>query len=201
MERKRRLRLIQLILFFAGIILFLTMYAITEKNSKVEIIPKKKQNEVKRQLNDEISNERDVFYNIEYSGLDLSGNRYILKAKEASNEPNNQNIIKMKAVEAFFYFKDDTILKIFSEKGIYNNKSLDMTFTKNVKAEYEGSSLFAQKAEYSNSKNFLQISEKVVLNDSRGTFSADKLRFDINKETLSIASNENNKINVNLNIK
>ena len=201
MDRKRRLRLIQLILFFAGIILFLTMYAITEKNSKVEIIPKKKQNEVKRQLNDEISNERDVFYNIEYSGLDLSGNRYILKAKEASNEPNNQNIIKMKAVEAFFYFKDDTILKIFSEKGIYNNKSLDMTFTKNVKAEYEGSSLFAQKAEYSNSKNFLQISEKVVLNDSRGTFSADKLRFDINKETLSIASNENNKINVNLNIK
>ena len=201
MERKRRLRLIQLILFFAGIILFLAMYAITEKNSKVEIIPKKKQDEVKKQLNDEILNERDVFYNIEYSGLDLSGNRYILKAKEASNEPNNQNIIKMKAVEAFFYFKDDTILKIFSEKGIYNNKSLDMTFTKNVKAEYEGSSLFAQKAEYSNSKNFLQISEKVVLNDSRGTFSADKLRFDINKETLSIASNENNKINVNLNIK
>ena len=62
--------------------------------------------------------------------MDLSGNRYILKAKEASNEPNNQNIIKMKSVEAFFYFKDDTILRIFSEEGIYNNRTLDMVFSK-----------------------------------------------------------------------
>ena len=118
---------------------------------------------------------RDVFYNIEYSGLDLSGNRYILRAKEAFNEQNNQNIIKMKEVEAIFYFKDDTILKIFSEKGIYNNKTLDMIFTKNVKADYEGSSLIAQKAEYSNSKNFLHISEKVVLNDSEDISAINKI--------------------------
>ena len=201
MERKKRLRIIQLVLFFTGIILFLIMYTNTEKKSEIEIIPKKKQDEVKKQLDNEIANERDVFYNIEYSGLDLSGNRYILRAKEAFNEQNNQNIIKMKEVEAIFYFKDDTILKIFSEKGIYNNKTLDMIFIRNVKADYEGSSLIAQKAEYSNSKNFLHISEKVVLNDSRGAFSADKLRFDINNQTLSIASNENNKIDVNLNIK
>ena len=50
-------------------------------------------------------------------------------------------------------------------------------------------------------KNFLQISDKVVLNDSRGAFSADKLRFDISNQTLNINSNENNKVNVNLNIK
>ena len=30
-----------------------------------------------------IKNEDDIFYNIEYSGLDLVGNRYILKSKEA----------------------------------------------------------------------------------------------------------------------
>ena len=142
-----------------------------------------------------------MFYNIEYSGLDLSGNRYILKAKEASNEPNNQNIIKMKSVEAFFYFKDDTILKIFSEEGIYNNRTLDMVFSKNVNADYEGSKLVAQRAEYSNSENFLQITEKVVVNDSRGAFSADKLRFDISNQSLNINSSENNKIIVNLNIK
>ena len=48
--------------------------------------------------------------------------------------------------------------KIFSEKGVYNNVSLDMVFTINVKAEYEGSKLSAQRAEYSNSKNFLLLS-------------------------------------------
>ena len=201
MNRKKKLRIIQLTLFFTGFILFLIMYINTEKNSEVEIIPQKKQEEVKKQLDKTTAEAGDVFYNIEYSGFDLSGNRYILKAKEASNEPNNQNIIKMKSVEASFYFKDDTILRIFSEKGVYNNRTLDMVFTRNVKADYEDSKLFAQKAEYSNSKNFLQISDKVVLNDSRGAFSADKLRFDISNQTLNINSNENNKVNVNLNIK
>ena len=38
--------------------------------------------------------------------------------------------------------------------GIYNNKTLDMIFEKNVKANYEESKLFAEKAEYSNSKVF-----------------------------------------------
>ena len=34
------------------------------------------------------------FYNIEYSGLDLSGNRYILKSKEARNNKENQEIVE-----------------------------------------------------------------------------------------------------------
>ena len=161
MERKKKLRIIQFSLFFVGIILFFLMYTNTDKNSQVEIIPKKKQEEVKKQLDNTAIETGDVFYNIEYSGLDLSGNRYILKAKEASNEPNNQNIIKMKSVEAFL-LQDDTILKIFSEEGIYNNRTLDMVFSKNVNADYEGSKLVAQRAEYSNSENFLQISKKLL---------------------------------------
>ena len=201
MLRKKKIRIIQLSLFVLGVILLMVMYLNSEKNSDTKIIPKKKQQEVKKQLDSNDDQQGDIFYNIEYSGFDLSGNRYILKAKEASNDKNNQNIIDMKQVEAFFYFKDDTILKIFSEKGLYHNKSLDMIFKINVKAEYEGSKLFAQRAEYSNSKNFLEISDKVRLNDSRGAFTADKLYFDIEKETLNIASNENNKINVNIDIK
>ena len=201
MLRKKKIRIVQLSLFIIGVILFIVMYLNSNKNSKIEIVSQKQQQEVKKQLDKADGQQGDIFYNIEYSGFDLSGNRYILKAKEASNDKVNQNIINMKQVEASFYFKDDTILKIFSEKGVYNNKSLDMLFKKNVKAEYEGSKLFAQRAEYSNSKNFLEISENVKLDDSRGDFSADKLYFDINKETLNIASNENKKVNLNIKIK
>ena len=201
MIRKKKIRIIQLSLFVLGVILFMVMYLNSEKNTKTDIIPKKKQEEVKKQLDSSDDQQGDIFYNIEYSGFDLSGNRYILKAKEASNDKNNQNVIDMRQVEAFFYFKDDTILKIFSENGVYNNVSLDMVFTINVKAEYEGSKLSAQRAEYSNSKNFLEISDNVSLNDSRGAFTADKLFFDIEEETLNIASSENNKINVNIEIK
>ena len=107
----------------------------------------------------------------------------------------------MTSVEATFYFKDGTILNVWSEQGVYNNKSLDMKFSGNVKAIYEGSKLFAQKAEYSNSKSFLTISEKVKINDARGTMIADKLLFDIKKQTLEIASFTDNKINANINLK
>ena len=201
MDRKKKLRIIQLSLLFVGIVLFLIIYGNTNKSSNLVIVSEKKQEELKTDLKDSNSTAGDIFYNIEYSGFDLSGNRYILKAKEAFNDPNDPNFIKMKNVNAFFYFKDDTVLEVFSENGIYNNKTLDMNFSKNVKAIYEGSTLTSQKAEYSNSNNFLQISENVKVDDIRGNFTAEKLYFDISKQTLNIASSKKGKINANINIK
>ena len=107
----------------------------------------------------------------------------------------------MKNVDATFYFKDNTTLKVSSDKGIYNNETLDMLFLGNIRAFYQGSELIAQKAEYSNSKSTLVITEKVRIKDVRGTISADKLFFDIKKQKLNIASFENNEINANVKIK
>ena len=144
---------------------------------------------------------QDIFYNIEYSGLDLAGNRYILKANEATADKSNQDIINMKSTTAIFYFKDGTVLNVSSETGVYNNKSLDMLFSGDVKASYIESKLFADEAEYSNSKGFLTITKNVIIEDSRGTMIADELLFDIKKQTLKIASIEDNKINANINLK
>ena len=36
----------------------------------------------------------------------------------------------MSFVNAIFYFKDNTILTIDSDEGVYNNKTLDMIFEK-----------------------------------------------------------------------
>ena len=76
-----------------------------------------------------------------------------------------------------------------------------MIFRKNVKAFYEGSELYAQKAEYSNSESFLIITENVKLKDVKGEIFADKLLFDIKSQKLNIASINDNKINANINIK
>jgi len=199
-NRKKKLRIYQFSLLFLGILIIFFTYINNEKITEEKIISSETQKKIKKQLADQ-SSAGDVFFNIEYSGLDLAGNRYILKSKEAKNSKDNQEIVYMKAVEAIFYFKDGTILNVQSEDGIYNNKTLDMQFNKNVKATYEGSELLAQKAEYSNSKSFLIISEKVKVNDIRGSMLADKLYFDIKKQTLSIASNEENKVNANINLK
>ena len=199
-DRKKKIKIIQLSLLVIGsLVLFLT-YANKSDSPKEEIVSKEIQERIKNQ-NTNLPENSDIFYNIEYSGLDLAGNRYILKSKEAFNDKNNQEIVQMKFVEAFFYFKDDTVLEVKSDYGIYNNKTLNMNFKKNVKATYEGSKLFAQEAEYSNVESFLTITDQVRVKDSKGTMFADKLLFDIKKKKLNIASFNDNKINANINLK
>jgi LPS export ABC transporter protein LptC len=196
MEWKNKLRLIQIFLLVTGIlIIFFTYFNQTETDKK-KIISKYDEKNIKLQ-NDNQSTEGDIFYNIEYSGLDLAGNRYILKSKEALNKAN-QALVTMRFVEAVFYFKDGTTLNILSDKGTYNNKTLDMVFEKNVKAEYEGSELFGEKVEYSNNKKYLSISKNVRINDIRGTIVADKLFFDLEKQILDIAAFDNEKINAQI---
>ena len=197
MERKKKLRLFQAILLIVGIIIILIIY--TDKGFFLN----KKINQKTTLLieNETTGQKENIFYNIEYSGLDLAGNRYIIKSKEATTNTSNQEIVNMKFVESFFYFKDDTVLKVKSDYGTYNNKTLDMFFNSNVKANYQNSVLFAENAEYSNSENFLSISGKVKIEDFKGTMFADKLLFDIKKHKLNITSFNDDKINANLNLK
>ena len=197
MERKKKLRLFQAILLIVGIIIIFITYAdkgfFLNKKIKKKTIPIIE--------NETTGQKENIFYNIEYSGLDLAGNRYIIKSKEATTDASNQEIVNMKFVESFFYFKNDTILKVISDRGTYNNKTLDMFFNSNVKANYQNSVLFAENAEYSNSENFLSISGKVKIEDFKGTMFADKLLFDIKKHKLNITSFNDGKINANLNLK
>jgi len=199
-ERKKKLIIIQISLLIVGSLIILFTYSDLNVSDKEKIITSETQKKIDEQLKNE-SQDGDIFFNIEYSGLDLAGNRFILRSKEAFNKKANEEIVNMKFVEAFFYFKDGTILEILSDSGVYNNKTLDMNFDGNVIAKYEGSELFAQKAEYSNSKSFLMISNNVKVKDYRGTMFADKLFFDIKKQTLNIASTKDGKVNANVNLK
>jgi lipopolysaccharide assembly outer membrane protein LptD (OstA) len=104
----------------------------------------------------------------------------------------------MKIVDATFYLKDGTVLYISSKNGIYNNKTLDMEFKDSVKANYQDSELFAEKADYSNSESYLSIYEDVRVNDKTGNLIADKLLFDITNQTLDITAFNNGEINANV---
>ena len=53
MDRKKKIKIIQAGLFLAGGILFLIMYLNTNKVTNIEIVSKKKQEEVKQRHGDE----------------------------------------------------------------------------------------------------------------------------------------------------
>ena len=73
-----------------------------------------------------------------------------------------------------------------------------MKFEDNVKANYQDSELFAEKANYSNSESYLSIYENVRVNDKTGNLIADKLLFDITNQTLDITAFNNGEINANV---
>ena len=189
-ERKKKLRIIQFFLLIVGLlIIYLTYY-----NKEIDTIEQTTSEKVKSNIEEE----DDVFFNIEYTGLDLHGNRYVLKSREARLDESKPEIVYMKKVSTIFYFKDNTVLYIWSDEGVYNNKNFDMKFSINVRAEYMDSKLFAEKADYSNTENYLSIYENVRIDDIRGNLIADKLLFDINKQNLAITSFNDGKISANI---
>ena len=60
---------------------------------------------IKKSENDNVEETiKNKFTDIEYSGLDLNGNRYILKSKRAEFEVEKPELILMNIVKATFYF-------------------------------------------------------------------------------------------------
>ena len=198
-SRKKKLLSIQLGLLFIGLLFFLFTYKINDNQKEILTLENQKKILENFDNKNQTKDEGNIFYNIEYSGLDLAGNRYILKAKSAVSKNSNENLIEMSGVNATFYFKDETILKIKSDFGEYNNNTLDIKFQKNIKAEYEKTSLEAQFAEYSNSEGFLNISDDVKINDIQGNLFADKLSFNVKNKMLKIKTFNEDRINVNVN--
>ena len=191
-EREKKLRITQFFLLIVGLlIIYLTYY-----NKEISNTDLADSEQVKKALEDK--DDDDLFFNIEYTGLDLRGNRYLLKSKKARLDESKPEIVYMETVNAIFYFKDNTILYIWSDKGVYNNKNFDMEFSNNVRAEYMGSKLFAEKANYSNTEDYLSIYKNVRIDNIRGNLIADKLLFDINKQNLAITSFNDGKINANV---
>jgi hypothetical protein len=199
MDRKKKLRIVQLCLISIGILTLVFTYSdkinLKKKSSSTQ--------ELKKEIDDNMINNKEnakgnVFYNIEYSGLDLAGNRYILKSKSAINNSLDSDLIDMTGVTAVFYFKDGTLLKIKSNFGEYNNSTLDINFKSDIKAEYGESTLEAQYAEYSNSQGFLTITDNVIVNDIQGNLFADKLLFDIKSQILEIETFNDKRIRVNV---
>ena len=199
MDRKKKLKIVQLCLISIGILALVFTYSdkinLKKKSSSTQ--------ELKKEIDDNMINNKEnakgnVFYNIEYSGLDLAGNRYILKSKSAINNSLDSDLIDMTGVTAVFYFKDGTLLKIKSNFGEYNNSTLDINFKSDIKAEYGESTLEAQYAEYSNSQGFLTVTDNVIVNDIQGNLIADKLLFDIKSQILEIETFNDKRIRVNV---
>ena len=201
MNRKKKIKIVQVSLFLLGVFIIYSTYYSDRLNFKKGIISDTTKKKIIKNIKEsETKGANNIFYNVKYSGIDLSGNRYILTSREAISSETNETILVMRDVKATFYFKDDTFLNVTSSEGIYNNKTLDMKFENKVFMTYNNNSLEADNAEYSNSGNYLVIKNNVKVNSDMGNINADKLFFDLKMQKLDIGSFNNNNINANIKI-
>ncbi|MDC0976966.1 hypothetical protein OAR34_00265 [Pelagibacteraceae bacterium] len=188
-SRKKNLILIQLTIFILASALLYNTYrekSISEVKDSVKIEA-------------ETSPDTNSFLDIEYSGFDLTGNRYVLKAEKADFKTEAPELINMKGVVAKFYLKDKTVLTVISEEGLYNNISLDMVFRYNVKADYLTHTLLSDLLSYSNSNSKL-IATGNVRGESieKGEFIADNVEYNITGKTLNFSMYGSKQVNIKL---
>ena len=189
-KRKKKILIIQIFIFLFTILLIYSTYR--DKNIKVEIIDKKiKQEET-------AGAEINVFEDVEYKGIDLNGNRYVVKSKIADFDLETPEKINMTIMSATFYFKDGTILTVNGDKGNYNNKSLDMQFRDNIKAVYLTNIIFSDKLDYASKDSLVTISGNVIGESIQGDILADKVVINLINKNINASMFDEKKIKVKL---
>ena len=195
-SRKKNILLIQGLIFIIAVLLIYYTYG--NKSKKED---KKTSSVVIKEDSDNKNDAKksNTFENVKYRGVDLNGNRYEIKSEIANFEVDSPELINMKIMSAIFYFKDGSILKIRGDYGTYNNKTNNMKFRENIKAEHKDSYLFADNLDFLNTENLLTIYGNVRTESIQGNIMADNLEFDISKKTLDISMFSKKQINVKLN--
>ena len=192
--------IIQLSLLFAGLFLIFITYFSSPK--KIETTPElaKTQKSEKKISQDENQEGINRFEDVEYRGVDINGNRYVIGSKYANFTTERPEIINMTQILCTFYFKDGTNLVIVSDLGTYNNTTNDMEFKENVKMNYLKNILFAESANFMNVKNELRVEGNVITEGPQGELQADKLDFDLSTKKLKISMYNDEKVNIKVNL-
>ena len=187
-KRKTKIIYIQVTIFLVALFLLYNTYRNTSEKVDDFVV-----------IKTETDSDTNSFTDVKYSGFDLNGNRYILNAETANFENKTSELINMKGIIANFYLKDDTVLNVISDEGLYNSINLDMEFRKNVKATYLTNTLLSEKLTYSNSKGKLLASGNVRGESiEKGQFSADNVEYDLANKTLGFSMFGNKQVNVKL---
>ena len=106
--------------------------------------------------------ESNVFENISYIGTDSSGKQYNVRAKLATIDKNNQDLISLKEVDSDFLLKEGGILKITSKTGLFNKATNDILYEQNVKITQKDGVVTANKAEYIVKANNILVTGNAV---------------------------------------
>ncbi len=189
-------KIFQLTLIILGLFILFFTYFFQDLKKKPILVEDKKKDVIEKDFDQEQINR---FENVEYQGIDNSGNRFVIGSNYAQFEQERPEIINMEEIKCVFYFKDNTFLTIIADSGIFNNITNDMKFSDNVKMNYLENVLFSDRAIFNNYENQLLVAGNVKGENPQSKLQADELNFDLNTKNLKISMYNDDRVNVKTN--
>ena len=141
--------------------------------------------------------ENNLIEGIKYFSKDMKGNTYLIESKNGTINKENPDIIYLIDVEAVINFDKDQLIKVKSNKAVYNINNYDTEFTENVKLSYEDNKISCKNIVIKFSENYAILSGNLVYNNLLTSLFADQMRVDLIKRTTKTSmTNSHDKVKI-----
>jgi len=148
----------QIYISFAALVVIVIVYVIYPSVNEYRL------KKLSRNITPSVIIASNTVENISYTGTDLSGKQYNIRARLAGIQSDNQDVINLIDVDSDFRLKDGTVIKAISEKGIYNKNTNDVLFEVKVKITYLSDTITCNKAEFLGKSNFITMRGNIIAN-------------------------------------
>ena len=161
-----------------GIIIIFYYSFISDKKTKTINPVEKKDKEIEKIIEDEITNE---LLNIEYNSFDNRGNSFYINAEKATVdlEYQKQNKIKLEKVTSVINLKNKGIINVYSNYAIYEKINHDTLFYGDVKIEYLDNVINSENLDVLFTKDISKIYNNVVYNSYNTSLNTDIVLIDM----------------------
>lgn len=116
---------------------------------------------------------------LEYLSKDINGNIYNIRAESGIIDEQNPDIINLTNVKAELKFDKDKVVKVSSNRAIYNNYNYDTIFIDNVILDYEVHKIYCKKMVAKFSENIAVLSENLIYENLSTKLFADQMEVDL----------------------
>ena len=182
---KRKIFLQILLFLFASTILFFTFYNYGTNTINISSSPDLIQNESKidKTLTSAIDKSEksipNILKDVIYENFDDQGNKYIIRANTSEFNDLNSKKIFLKGVKATINLESESFLTISSEEAIFDNKSLETEFSKNVELNYLDHNIQGESLKLLFDENLITMQDHIIYKNIDTELIADKITIDL----------------------
>ena len=135
------------------------------------------------------NNDSTYINDINYTSIDVRGNKYQITAKLAEIKIENSDVMFLTDVIAFIFIKDKDTVKITSNFGKYNTINYDTIFSEDVIVVYPGHKITGEYLDFSFLTNLGIFTTNVIYTGEKTNLFADKIEMNLTTKDTKIFMN------------